>query len=215
VTSQPRPRERPRERLGADERRRQIIDATVRVLARGGYQRASVNAIVAEAGVSKGLVWHYFADRDDLMATTARQTLVDLRDHVTAGLELTGDVPSVVRSAVRGAARLHETNRDQLEAIRQVAQNLRAPDGTPRLGLGDYEETYGHQTDLFRRGQAEGSIRADLDPRHLAVVYQGAVDTMLGHLDAYPDTDREAFAAGVAELLLGGMASAPSAQTNA
>lgn len=178
----------------------------MRVLAREGYQRASVNAIVAEAGVSKGLVWHYFTDRDDLMTQTAQQTLVDLRDDVAAGLDLSADVPTIVRAAVRDAAGLHVAQRDRLEAIRQVVQNLRAPDGTPRLGLADYEETYGHQTELFRRGQDEGTIRPDLDPRHLAVLYQGAVDTMLAHLDAWPDADRSAFVTSVAELLLGGMA---------
>lgn len=200
----------PRQRLSADQRRRQLIDATVRVLARDGYQRASVNAIVAEAGVSKGLVWHYFTDRDDLMARTARQTLVDLRDDVAAELDLGADVPTVVRAAVRGAARLQRTHRDQLEAIRQVVQNLRGADGSPQLGLTDYEETYGFQESLFRRGQEEGSIRAELDPRHLAVTYQGAVDTMLAHLDAHPGLDAEAFAASVAEILLGGMAVQPS-----
>lgn len=181
----------------------------MRVLARDGYQRASVSAIVAEAGVSKGLVWHYFTDRDDLMARTARQTLVDLRDHVAAGLDLSADVPSVVRAAVRGAAQLHRTHRDQLEAIRQVVQNLRSSDGSPQLGLTEYEETYGFQEALVRRGQEEGSIRAELDPRHLAIIYQGAVDTMLAHLDAQPGLDAEALAAGVAEVLLGGMAVPP------
>ncbi|HEX5089176.1 MAG TPA: TetR/AcrR family transcriptional regulator [Nocardioides sp.] len=199
----------PRQRLSADQRRRQIIEAAVRVLARDGYQRASVSAIVAEAGVSKGLVWHYFTDRDDLMARTARQTLVDLRDHVAAGLDLSADVPSVVRAAVRGAAQLHRTHRDQLEAIRQVVQNLRSSDGSPQLGLTEYEETYGFQEALVRRGQEEGSIRAELDPRHLAIIYQGAVDTMLAHLDAQPGLDAEALAAGVAEVLLGGMAVPP------
>jgi AcrR family transcriptional regulator len=199
----------PRQRLSADQRRRQIIEATVRVLARDGYQRASVNAIVAEAGVSKGLVWHYFTDRDDLMAQTARQSLVDLREDVAARLDLTGEVPTVVRAAVRGAADLHRTHRDQLEAIRQVVQNLRAGDGSPQLGLTEYEETYGFQEALFRRGQEEGSIRAELDPRHLAITYQGAVDTMLAHLDAQPGLDAEAFAATVAEVLLGGMAVPP------
>jgi AcrR family transcriptional regulator len=202
----------PRQRLSADQRRRQIIEATVRVLARDGYQRASVSAIVAEAGVSKGLVWHYFTDRDDLMALTARQTLVDLRDDVAAELDLSADVPTVVRAAVRGAAQLHLTHRDQLEAIRQVVQNLRAPDGTPQLGLAEYDETYGFQEALFRRGQEEGSIRAELDPRHLAVTYQGAVDTMLAHLESDPGSDAEALAASVAEILLGGMAARPPTQ---
>ncbi len=32
----------------------------------------SLAAVAAEAGVSKGLLWHYFADGDELMEATAR-----------------------------------------------------------------------------------------------------------------------------------------------
>lgn len=50
--------------------------------------------------------------------------------------------------------------------------------------------------------QQDGDFRDTLDLRLLAVTYQGAVDNMLGYLDAYPDnphartpTDREVYAA--------------------
>jgi AcrR family transcriptional regulator len=195
----------PRQRLSADERRDQIITATVRVVARDGYQRASVSAIVSEAGVSKGLVWHYFTDRDDLMDQAARLTLTRLRDTVGEAVDLSAPIPDLIRSAVRRAARLLVTHGTEIEAMRQITQNLRAADGAPRLGLADYEETYGFQEELFRRGQAEGSIRRDLDPRHMAVTYQGAVDTMLGYLTSFPDVDPEEYASAVADILLGGL----------
>jgi len=58
-----------RRRLGAPERRAQLVDAAVAVLAEVGYQATKADAIAARAGVSKGLLWHYFADLDDLMET--------------------------------------------------------------------------------------------------------------------------------------------------
>ena len=53
-----------------DARRADLIAATARVLAREGTGGTSVRAIAVEAGVSPGLVGHYFAGIDALVAAT-------------------------------------------------------------------------------------------------------------------------------------------------
>lgn len=53
-----------------DIRRAALIAATARVLAREGTGGTSVRAIAVEAGVSPGLVGHYFAGIDALVAAT-------------------------------------------------------------------------------------------------------------------------------------------------
>ena len=60
-------------RTDAETRRRALIDAAVRVLARDGAGGASVRAIAAEAGVSPGLVTHHFGSVDALIAATYAQ----------------------------------------------------------------------------------------------------------------------------------------------
>jgi AcrR family transcriptional regulator len=57
-----------------EARRRQLIDATRRCLARDGYAGTSVRQVAAEAGVSPGLVRHHFAGMQDLVAETYRTT---------------------------------------------------------------------------------------------------------------------------------------------
>ena len=211
ATTSDTPRTRPpRRRLGAEERRRQLIAATVSVLSRCGYQNTSLGAIASEAGVSKGLLWHYFADGDDLMEQTARVTLVDLRETVARDIDLSAEIPEVIRAAIRRAAALRESHSAELRAVREIVQNLRAPDGTLRFGLNDYEETYALQAALFQRGKDEGSLRSSVDTRYLAVTYQGAVDAMLAYLDSYPGTDAETYAAAVADMLLTGIAVNPT-----
>jgi AcrR family transcriptional regulator len=201
----------PRRRLSAEARRRQLIDATVSVLSRCGYQNTSLAAIASEAGVAKGLLWHYFADGDDLMEQTARVTLAALRETVASDIDLSAEIPQVIRAAIRRAAALRESHRAQLRAVREIVQNLRHPDGTLRFGLNEiYEETYTLQAALFRRGQDEGSLRGSVDTRILAVTYQGAVDAMLAYLDSYPGTDADTYAAAVADILLAGIAAKPA-----
>lgn len=202
----------PRRRLSSEQRRRQLIEATVSVLARCGYQNASLTAIASEAGVAKGLIWHYFADGEDLMEQTARVTLAALRETVAADIDMSAGLPQIIRAAIRRAAALRETHHAELRAMREIVQNLRDPDGALRFGLGDlYDETYTLQAALFRRGQDEGSLRRGIDTRFLAVTYQGAVDAMLAYLDSYPGTDADTYAATVADILLTGIAAGQTA----
>ncbi|HMO53965.1 MAG TPA: TetR family transcriptional regulator [Tepidiformaceae bacterium] len=49
-------------------RRQQIIDATLRVLARKGWNETSIDEISREADVSRGLVSYHFGDKAALLA---------------------------------------------------------------------------------------------------------------------------------------------------
>lgn len=193
--------QRRRQRLGEDERRAQIIDGCLEVLAREGYRRASLSRIAEAAGVSKGLVSHYFADKETLMEETAIATVGFLRAEVGSAVDLTAEVPEILRAAVRYAARLRQTHSRELRALDQIVHNLREADGRPRLDLRAYEQTYQAQEQLLRRGQDEGAFR-EFDTRVMAVTYQGAIDTMLAYLDAHPDVDPSAYADALTDLLL-------------
>lgn len=195
---------RPRRRLGEDERRDQILRATVAVVAARGYDGASMVHIAERAEVSKGLISHYFAGKDDLMAQTVLVTSAAIRETVAAELDLSAPVPDVIRAAIRRVATLNVTHRDELTALNQITQNLRGPDGAPRFSLADYEETYQKQETLFARGQAQGSLRP-FDTRIMAVTYQGALDTMLAYAEAHPGTDLEHHADALADILLAGI----------
>ena len=61
-------------RESADARRADLIDATAAVLAEHGLAGTNVRAICAKAGVSPGLLRHYFAGNDDLVAATYQAT---------------------------------------------------------------------------------------------------------------------------------------------
>ena len=74
-------------RESADFRRQSLIDATAACLAEGGVAGTSVRAICARAGVSPGLLRHYFEGIDDLIAATYRE----VTDRVAATLRAAGE----------------------------------------------------------------------------------------------------------------------------
>lgn len=61
-------------RESADARRAALIDATAACLAEAGLAGTNVRAICTRAGVSPGLLRHYFAGIDDLIAATYQAT---------------------------------------------------------------------------------------------------------------------------------------------
>ena len=61
-------------RESADARRADLIEATAACLAEHGLAGTNVRAICAKAGVSPGLLRHYFGGIDDLIAATYQAT---------------------------------------------------------------------------------------------------------------------------------------------
>ncbi|HLY56714.1 MAG TPA: TetR family transcriptional regulator C-terminal domain-containing protein [Stellaceae bacterium] len=82
-------------RESPEVRREGLVDAALRCLARDGHDGVSVRRIAAEAGVSVGLINHYYASIDELIAH-AFETLA--RDLVRKLLDRVGEAPSSPRA---------------------------------------------------------------------------------------------------------------------
>lgn len=80
-------------RESADARRTGLIEATAAVLAEQGLAGTNVRAICAKAGVSPGLLRHYFAGIDDLVAATYRATSDRMDAIFAAAVEGAGPDP--------------------------------------------------------------------------------------------------------------------------
>jgi AcrR family transcriptional regulator len=101
-------------RADPDVRRQSLIEATARVLAARGAAGVSVRTICAEAGVSAGLLRHYFASLSDAIAETYRWTGAQIDAALAEAVAAAGSDPR---------ARL----------IAYLAANFRPPIATPEL----------------------------------------------------------------------------------
>ena len=61
-------------------RRRQLIEATIESINEMGFGDTTVKQISARAGVSTGIIHHYFGGKEDLLEATMRKLLTDLRE---------------------------------------------------------------------------------------------------------------------------------------
>jgi AcrR family transcriptional regulator len=65
-------------RLDVDERRRQLLDASARIFTERRYDAVSMSEIAAEAGISKGLLYHYFTNKQELFRATLEEAARDI-----------------------------------------------------------------------------------------------------------------------------------------
>jgi AcrR family transcriptional regulator len=159
----------------AEEKRRLLLDAAVKVFAHKGFHAARVGDIAKEAGVAYGLVYHYFRSKDEILETIFRDTWTAMIESVRGVEDAGGPAREQVRRVASIVLRSYVRNPDLVRVlVREVTRS-------PHL-QGEVEEI-GHATDelerIVRQGQESGEFRTALPPRLAASILYGALESIL------------------------------------
>jgi len=65
-------------------RRRQLIEATIKIVGEHGYADTTISKIASEAGLSVGIISHYFGGKDELLQATMWHLMCDLQQQMVA-----------------------------------------------------------------------------------------------------------------------------------
>ena len=191
--------------IAQEEKRRQILEAAVRVFARSGYHTSRVGDIAEEAGVAHGLLYHYFESKEALLDAVFRETWTDLLEAIQGVEASDGQAREQLRQV---AAIMLRSWRRTPDLVRVLVQEIaRSPDLHKRFD--ELGEAFDAIERIVARGQADGSFRADLDPRLASWIFYGALEEILtgwvlGRLD---DGDEQIAGAEetVIEVVCGGL----------
>ena len=189
-----------------EEKRRLLLAAAVRVFARKGYHASRVGDIAEEAGVAYGLLYHYFPSKEDLLLTVFRETWRALITTIKS-VEEDGDPP---REQLRKVAQilLRSWRRDP-DLVRVLVREVTRSPHLPGE-MDEIAESFAAIQDIVERGQADGSIRADLDARLASYIFYGAVEELLTGwvLGRLPDSEEDVARAEhtLVEIVTGGLA---------
>ena len=178
---------------GAEEKRRLILDAAVRVFAHKGFHTSRVGDIAEEAGVAHGLLYHYFSSKDEVLETIFRENWGMLVERIEAVVRSDESARDQLRHV---AAILLRTWRHQPDVVRVLIREI-ARSAEVQERIGDLVKPIEAIRRIIERGQASGEFRADLDPALAAVVFYGGIDELLTGwvLGQLPDGDDEITAA--------------------
>jgi AcrR family transcriptional regulator len=189
----------------AEDSRRRILEAAVRVFAARGYEASRVGEVAQEAGVAYGLVYHYFGSKEAVLEAVFREAWGRLLRAVAAAEESGGDARDQLGLVVKIVLRSSREDPDLVRLlVREVTRNPHIQDELDEIG-----QAFATLERIVRRGQEGGTFRADADPRLAAwMLYGGLEEVLTGWvLGTLPD-DADAVASAEREVtatLVGGL----------
>ncbi len=174
-------------------RRRQILDAVVRITVKGGLASATFREVAAEAGVSVRLVQYYFGTKDELLLATQRHVAATSVARVRRLREGGSDEPREVLRTVMGS--FVPVDAESRDAMLMFVALFTASLLDPVLKRREAHEVPGSMRQAFadqlRRGRLRRGVDVDQEALRLLVMVTGLAQ---GVLDGQLTAD-EAFAA--------------------
>ena len=194
------------------DKRRQILDAAIRVFARQGFHSTRVSDIADEAGVAYGLVYHYFESKDHVLN------------------ELFSERWSLLLAAIEEADREEASAREKLATVASfivdsyrhdpdlmkviVVEVTRAANSFGRTHLAEISRAYEMIAKIVADGQDSEEFRADVDPFFASMWFYGAIEQLLSAwvFDLLPGAhgDFEHAKEMVVETICGGLEARPA-----
>ena len=194
---------------GAEEKRRRILDAAVRVFARRGFHASRVGDIAEEAGVAHGLLYHYFSSKDEVLQTVFRENWAELLERFEQVEASDEPADEKLHGIVKILLRTWRNDPDLVTVmVREVGRSPHLAAQVDDIGRG-FEVIQR----VIEQGQAEGVFRPELDARLASwVVYGGLEEILTGWvMGRLPDGDEEVARAErtIVDVVLGGLVRTP------
>ena len=198
--------------VSREDRRRQILDAAVRVFASKGFTQCRVSDIAEEAGVAYGLVYHYFGSKDEVLDTLFLERWKVL-------LELIADVD---RQAIPAREKLYAIASFIVDSYRHdpdlmkviIVEVTRAANSFGQTHLGQIREAYDLIAQIVDQARNDGSFKSDISAEFAAMCFYGAIEQLLSAwiFGILPETEEEFERAKelVVETICGGLEVAPA-----
>ncbi|MGO8905297.1 MAG: TetR/AcrR family transcriptional regulator [Solirubrobacteraceae bacterium] len=159
------------------DKRRLILDAAVRVFARQGFHACRVSDIADEAGVAYGLVYHYFASKDEVLDTlflerwnVMLEMIRDVDARPIPVREKLGEIVSFIVDSYR-----HDP--DMMKVI--IVEVTRAANSFGRTHINEIRAAYDLIGEIVSKAQAEGVFKPEIEARFAAMAFYGVIEQLL------------------------------------
>ena len=161
--------------IAQTDKRTLILDAAIRVFAEHGYHGARVADIAEDAGVAHGLLYHYFASKDEVLRTIFVENWGELIGRFRA----VEDADESASEKLEGIAKiLLRTWRNDpalvTVMVREVARSQQL-----QAQVTEVREAFAIVERVIEEGQAQGTFRGDVDARLASWIFYGGLGEVL------------------------------------
>lgn len=170
-------------RILRDVQQAKILSVSLDLFVRRGFAATRIADIAAEAGVSAGLLYHYFPSKDDVLIALLRESLSRMEAATEALESLDQPVADTLRLAlqqlINDIQEPSETGKFHL-LVAQVSASDVLPEAARSIIQRHAEGHYRVMERLLAKGQNEGSVR-DGAPGEMATIFWALVKGLSIH----------------------------------
>ena len=161
--------------IASEDKRTRILDAAIRVFAEHGYHGARVGDIAEDAGVAHGLLYHYFASKDEVLRTIFVENWGELIGRFRAVEDSDEPAPEKLEGIAKILLRTWRNDPALVTVmVREVARSQQL-----QAQVEDVREAFAIVQRVIEAGQVEGTIRPDVDARLASWLFYGGLEEVL------------------------------------
>lgn len=192
---------------GKKDKEAAIFEAACKVIREKGFHQARIDDIARKAGISYGLVYHYYRSKSELFDAISTEWWNGVFAVVDRFEEERGSFREKLAAIVNYFLNQFETRPDMVHIfvteISRSATNL-----TPER-LDCFRRFFDRTEKLMADAQAGGELRDDIKPRYLTYIFLGALEGFVSAMvfeGQVPSGERRKarIAAGILEVFFNG-----------
>lgn len=185
-------------RVNQEERRRYIAEAVLRLLASGGLDAVSLRDVAAEAGVSMGMVQHYFSSKDRMLTFACEYLVERTRERIQEEFGSWSSPPGARDLLRQVYLQMLPLDDERRAGIRVWFAFLARAVIEPELEAfmrATWDDSHQFFTSIIESGREQGQIPRAIDPEREATTALSLVDGLVPHVLLGHYTEEEALAA--------------------
>ncbi len=160
-----------------DERKERILEVGIEEFASKGFKNANINVIAKNAGISIGLMYKYFATKEDLFLTCISRGMEILEITLEEIMDCHEKILVKAEKLIRATCELSKKNKNYIKLYNEITAEK---DGERAVALAREIESKTSTVYITAIAQAfaNGDVRQDLDPRLFAFFLDNLLTTL-------------------------------------
>ena len=151
----------------SDERKEKILEIGIEEFASNGYENANINVIAKKAGISIGLMYKYFATKEDLFVTCLQRGMQILDDALEEIMNSDDKLLIKAERVIRTTCRHSKANANYIRLYNEITSEKNAE--RAKLLAEEIETSTSRKyITAIAQALAKDDVRPDLDPRLFA-----------------------------------------------
>lgn len=184
-----------------------IFGAALKVIKEKGFHKARMSDIAGEAGISYGLVYHYFHSKEELFDAILNRWWDGVSD-LMAGIKK--NLISVGEKLERIIEYFLDTYQKEPELVNVfITEISRSSTNLTPIRLEHFKSFMSMTEEVMEEGQDQGILRNDLKARYLTTIFLGSLETfvstmVLANQKIHGNAQKNRIAGGILEVFLNG-----------